>query len=70
MSSTCRATGSSPESGSSPLGHELAAAGDIAESRVGAVGKEVRRGLHGDQHGNRHDRDRDGRGTDDHSAAK
>ena len=45
------------------LGHELAAAGDVAESRVGAVGEEVRRGSHGDQRGDRQDRDGDDRGS-------
>ena len=52
------------------FGHELAAPGDIAEACIGAVRQEVRRGPHGDQHSNRHDPDRDGRGSDDHSPSK
>ncbi len=35
------------------LGHELAAARDVAEPGVGAVGEEIRRGPHGDQHARR-----------------
>src|SRR4029079_7111054 len=52
------------------LGYQLAAARDVAQSCIGAIGEEVGGGPDGDEHGNRDDRDGDAGRTDDHSATE